>query len=339
MILLAGDIGGTKIDFAVYSQEMGLGKPLAEATVRSADYPGLESAAVEFVASAGAHIDQAVFGVAGPVVQGRVTGTNLPWELDERSLAQALGVQSVTLLNDLQAIANAVPRLPAEYLSTINAGQVQPGGALAVVAPGTGMGQAFLTWENGRYRAHPSEGGHTSFGPNSDLEMALLAFMRRRYGHVSVERVCSGRWMPGLYEFLRDEGHAPESPWLAEQIAAAEDPTPIIVGAGLDRDRPCELCRMAVDLFVRILGAAAGNLGLTVMATGGVYLAGGMSPRLLPALLKGSFLKAFTSKGRLSYLVERMPVHVVTHPQPGLYGAAAFGLVATEELRNARGDV
>ncbi len=326
ILLLAGDTGGTKTDLAIYSAREGLDHPLAAVTVRSGDYPNLEHAASEFLASAGITVDQAVFGVAGPVVEGRATGTNLPWELDETSLAGALGARRVTLLNDLQAIANAVPHLRPEHLRTLNVGLPQPGGALAVVAPGTGMGQALLTWENGRYRAHPSEGGHTSFSPNTDLEIELLLYLRRRYAHVSVERVCSGRWMISLYEFLRDEGHASEPAWLREQLEAADDATPVIVGAAQDAARPCELCRRTVEMFVRILGAAAGNLALTVMATGGVYLAGGMSYRLSQEIAEGPLMEAFVAKGRLSYLVELMPVHLVMHPQPGLLGAAAYGL-------------
>ncbi len=325
-LLLAGDTGGTKIDMAIYSAREGLQAPLADITVRSADYPDLESAACAFVASAGVQIDAAVFGVAGPVVEGRAIGTNLPWSLDEAALAQALGIQHVALLNDLQAIANAVPHLSAAELYTLNGAQPQEQGALAVVAPGTGMGQAFLTWERGRYRPHPSEGGHASFAPNTDLEVALLQYLRKRYEHVSVERVCSGRWMINLYEFLRDQGHALEPGWLAEQLEKAEDPTPVIVGAALADEQPCALCQKTVQLFVRILGGAAGNLALTVMATGGVYLAGGMSLRLREAIANGPFMEAFCAKGRLSYMVERMPVHIVIHPQPGLLGAAAYGL-------------
>lgn len=326
MNLLAGDIGGTKADLAIYSTDQGLDHPLAATTVRSADYPDLETAAREFVTASNIPISEAVFGVAGPVVQGRATGTNLPWVLDEGRLAKALGVRRATLLNDLLAIANAVPHLLPEHLQTLNQGEPQPDGALAVVAPGTGMGQAFMTWDGDRYRPHPSEGGHSSFCPNSDLQVELLVYLRQRYKHVSVERVCSGRWMISLYEFLRDERHAPEPAWLAERLAAADDPTPVIVGNALDTDNACELCRQTVELFVRILASAAGNLALTVMATGGVYLAGGMPLRLLSFLTQASFTEAFAAKGRLSYLVEQMPVHVVMHPQAGLYGAAAFGL-------------
>ncbi|MHB1318727.1 MAG: glucokinase, partial [Anaerolineae bacterium] len=250
--LLAGDIGGTKTDLAVYSAAKGPHVPLVSATVRSADYPDLESAANEFLERTAFRVQAAAFGVAGPVVEGRVTGTNLPWSLDEATLRPALRCGNVTLLNDLQAIANAVPFFEGDDLLTLSAGDPVEGGVLAVVAPGTGLGEAFLTCEGGRYRAHPSEGGHASFSPNSDLEVGLLMYLRRRYSHVSAERVCSGRWMINLFEFLRDEGHAEAPDWLEAELAGAEDPTPVLVAAGLDTERPCTIAQRVLDLFVRI---------------------------------------------------------------------------------------
>jgi glucokinase len=325
-MLIAGDIGGTKTDLAIYSQSEGLHAPLRQASVRSADYPSLETAALDFLAGGEYAVDAAVFGVAGPVVEGRATGANLPWMMDEGVIASVLGVGRVKLLNDLQAIANAVPFLNAEDLMTLNPGVPAPGGTLAVVAPGTGLGEAFLIMQDGHYVAHPSEGGHASFSPNSDREVALLSYLRRRYGHVSSERVCSGRWLINLYEFLRDEGHAIEPEWLAERIAAAADPTPVIVQAGLDEGRPCGIARMVLETFASILGGEAGNLALTVMATGGVYLGGGMPPRVLPAIRAGGLIQAFQSKGRLSYIVEAIPVHVILNARAGLMGAAGYGL-------------
>lgn len=324
--LLAGDIGGTKTDMAVYSFRGGPHIPIAKTTVRSADYPNLESAANEFLEDVGMEVQAAAFGVAGPVVDGKVVGTNLPWSLDEAVLRPALRCEQLTLLNDLQAIANAVPFFEGDDLLTLSAGDPAPGGVLAVVAPGTGLGEAFLTFEQGRYRAYPSEGGHASFSPNSDLELGLLAYLRRRYPHVSAERVCSGRWMINLYEFLRDEGHAIPPDWLVAQLATADDPTPVLVTAALGEERPCEIARGVLDLFVRILGGEAGNLALTVLATGGVYLGGGMPPRILPAIASGALMEAFRAKGRLSYIVEQIPVHVILQPQAGLLGAAAYGL-------------
>jgi len=324
--LLAGDIGGTKTDLAIYTPSRGPHNPILKTTVRSAEYTCLEAAASEFLAQAGVRIAAAAIGVAGPVMEGKASGTNLPWSLDEAELRNALACERVTLLNDLQAIANAVPHLEPDDLLTLSVGDPVAGGALAVVAPGTGLGEAFLTYEHGRYRAHPSEGGHATFSPNSDLEVGLLIYLRRRYEHVSAERVCSGRWMIHLYEYLRDEGHVSAPAWLEELVAAAEDPTPVLVTAGLDPLRPCPIAQQVLDLFVRILGGEAGNLALTVMATGGVYLGGGMPPRMLPAITSGSLLQAFQAKGRLRYILEQIPLHVILYPQAGLLGAAAFGL-------------
>ncbi|NLT73078.1 MAG: glucokinase [Chloroflexi bacterium] len=325
-LLLAGDIGGTKTDLAVYSLAGGPHSPLLATTVRSADYPNLEAAAKAFVSDSRLTVDAAAFGVAGPVVDGRVIGTNLPWSLDQSLLQAAIPCERVTLLNDLQAIANAVPFLEGDDIYTLSAGDPDPHGPLAVVAPGTGLGEAFLTFEGRHYRAHPSEGGHASFSPNSDLEVGLLAYLRRRYDHVSAERVCSGRWMINLFEYLRDEGRAEVPGWLAERLAAAEDPTPILVQAGLEDEPACPIARAVLDLFCQILGGEAGNLALTVMATGGVYLGGGMPPRLLSIITSGGLLDAFRSKGRLSYIVEQIPVHVIMQPRAGLMGAAAYGL-------------
>ena len=270
-------------------------------------------------------VDRAVFGVAGPVVDGQVIGTNLPWQLDEASLRKSLDLSSARLLNDLEAIAYAVPILGEDDLCTLSEGQRDPKGALGVIAPGTGLGEAFLTWEGSGYRAHPSEGGHADFAPNTPLQIELLRYLQERHGHVSYERVCSGRGLPNIYAFLRDSGHAQEPAWLAEQLASTSDPTPIIVDAGLDEKRPCELCKTVLDIFISILGAEAGNLALKLMATGGIYLAGGMLPHILPALKGELFGRAFQNKGRLSYVVAQVPVYVILNPNAGRLGAAQYG--------------
>ncbi len=194
------------------------------------------------------------------------------------------------------------------------------------MAPGTGLGEAYLTWDGARYEPHASEGGHGDFGPNSGLEIDLLRYLHKRFGHVSVERVCSGVGIPNIYDFMRDSGYAEEPEWLREQLDAATDPTPVIVSAALDSSRPCELCTAVLDTFVSILGAEAGNMALKVLSSGGVYIAGGIPPRILPALRQRRFLAAFRSKGRLSYLLEEMPVHVVFNAKAGLWGAAHYGL-------------
>ena len=327
MMLLAGDIGGTKTGLAVFAPKAGPRAPLAEATFPSADYPSLEALVREFLSQVGLKVEQASFGVAGPVVGGRATITNLPWIIEETRLQEALQLSSVRLLNDLEAIANGVPSLEPADLHTLNEGQPSPGGAIAVIAPGTGLGEAFLTWDGSRYQPHASEGGHADFAPITPLEIELLRYLLERFEHVSYERVCSGIGLPNIYAFLKDSGYAQESPWVAEQLAAADDPTPVIATAALDGERPSALCAATLNTFVSILGAEAGNLALKVLATGGVYLGGGIPPRILPALGRGRFMEPFRHKGRFSDLMARVPVHVILNPKVALLGAACHGLV------------
>jgi len=325
-MLLAGDVGGTKTNLAVFSPEDGPRAPLAEVTFPSADYPSLEAIVREFLARVDLKVEQASFGVAGPVAAGRAEITNLPWVMEETQLREALNLSSVRLLNDLAAIAHAVPFLEPADLHTLNVGQPTPGGAMAVIAPGTGLGEAFLTWDGTRYRPHASEGGHADFAPTNSFEVELLRYLQDRFQHVSYERVCSGRGLPNIYGYLKDSGYADEPAWLTEQLAAAGDPTPVIVNAALDSERPCELCVATLNAFVSILGAEAGNLALKVLASGGVYLGGGIPPRILPTLEQKPFREAFRHKGRMSDLLVRVPVHVILNPKVALLGAACHGL-------------
>lgn len=325
-MLLAGDIGGTKTILAIFSSEAGARTPLAQAIYHSADYESLEAMARVFLASEKLPVDRASFGVAGPVIEGRATITNLPWVMDEATLRQELGLQWVRLLNDLYSLACAVPILQADDLSTLNAGEKVPGGAIAVIAPGTGLGEAYLTWNGSRYQPHPSEGGHADFAPATPDEVGLVGYLFQRYSHVSYERVCSGIGLPHIYAYLKESGYAPEPAWLAAQLAATGDPTPAIVNAALRSPEPDPLCLGVLNTFVSILGSQAGNLALHVLATGGVYLGGGIPPRILPALQGKRFMEAFANKGRMEQLLARVPVHVILHPQVGLLGAASYGL-------------
>ncbi len=323
--MLAGDVGGTKTNVAIYSKEAGLHAPLLEATFPSTAYAGLAPLLQEFLTQTDIQVARACFGVAGPVVNGQARITNLPWVLDETQLAADLGLDSFTLLNDLVAIASGVPFLDPTDVYTLHPGQLQPGGALAVVAPGTGLGEGYLTWDGKKYRAHASEGGHCDFAPTNELEVDLLRYLQARLGRVSYERVCSGLGIPNIYAFLRDSGYAAEPAWLAEQLAAANDPNPVIVQAALEREQPCELCRKTLEIFVSILGAEAGNMALRVLATGGVYLGGGVPTHILAALDSDTFRAAFRNKGRLSSLLEQIPVYVILNPKIALLGAAARG--------------
>lgn len=327
-MLLAGDIGGTKTNLAIFSSESGPRAPLVDATLPSGHYPSLEAVVSDFLAQVDIKPERASFGVAGPVIAGKATITNLPWVMSETQLQTALDLLpgGVHLLNDLAAIAYAVPWLESDDLHTLNEGQVAPGGAIAVIAPGTGLGEGFLTWDGSRYRANASEGGHTDFAPTNSLEVDLLRYLLDRFGHVSYERVCSGRGLPNIYAFLKDSGYAQEPAWLAEQLAAVDDPNPVIVEAALTGARRCELCVATLETFVSILGTEAGNMALNVLATGGVYLGGGIPPRILPALEDGRFLEEFRAKGRMSDLMNRIPVHVILNRKVALLGAACYGL-------------
>ncbi len=323
---LAGDIGGTKTTLAIFSPAAGLRAPLTERTFRSAAFPNLAAIVREFLAQATISVRRAYFGVAGPVVLGKAAVTNLSWHISERELVAAFHFEQVTLLNDLVAIANAVPVLQANDLHTLNAGSPVPGGAMAVVAPGTGLGEAYLTWDGQAYHAYASEGGHTDFAPTDAQEMALLRYLQKKFGRVSYERICSGIGLPNIYAFLKDIGFAPEPDWLAAELAAVPDPNPILVRYALENPAKCPLCTETLRLFVSVLGAEAGNMALKVLASGGVYLGGGIPPRILPLLASETFMHPFANKGRFADMLRRFPVHVILNRRAALLGAARYGL-------------
>lgn len=327
-MLLAGDIGGTKTHLAIFSISHEP-KPEQEAIFKSADYPSLEAIAQKFLAETGTIITKAVFGVAGPVVNGQSKITNLPWVISEANVSQAIQLsgESVKLLNDLESIAYAVPHLSPIDLTALNSGQMDPnlGGHKAIVAPGTGLGEAILFYHNHQYHVLPSEGGHADFAPNNSLQMGLLRYMLDRYNHVSYERVCSGGLgIPNIYAYLKETRSTEESPQVAADLQQGGDPTPVIIQAALGNES--ELCRATLNTFVSILGAEAGNLALKVMATGGIYLGGGIPPKILNKLKDGTFMAAFVNKGRFGELLSRIPVYVILNENPGLLGAAYYGL-------------
>jgi glucokinase len=331
--LLAADLGGTKTDLGVYALAAGARAPLAIGRLPSGDHDGVASLARAFLDAHGLAVDCASFAVAGPVVDGRAQLTNLPWTLDERSLAGALGVKSAWLLNDLAATATAVPHLGPEEVVTLHAGTPVAGGAIAVIAPGTGLGESFLTWDGGRYCAHASEGGHAAFGPATPEDASLYIYVRERHGHVSYERVCSGIGLPLLYAYHRERG-TPESPAVAARLAATPEPARarVIIDAALDSAAPDALCVAALDRFVAILATATASLMLTTLSTGGVYLAGGIAARLAQRLQAGDFLARLRDRGRMGAVIAPMPVHVVTAGEAALLGAAIHGL---ERMRAA----
>jgi glucokinase len=324
IMILAGDIGGTKTALGIYSRRNGPYKPILEASFPSQDYDSLERIVKEFLTGKDLPLNGASIGVAGPVIGERAKVTNLPWVVEAKSLQEELEGIPVSLLNDLYAIASAIPHLDEDDLETINTGKAIANGAIAVIAPGTGLGEAYLVSDGRHYRACASEGGHADFGPNNELQDDLLIFLRKRYGHVSCERACSGKAIPDLYAFMKDSGRFQEPEWLREKITNVEDPTPIIADSAYKHH--VELSMAAMDLFVSILGSEAGNMALKVLATGGVYLAGGIPPRILPQLKGGKFMADFTHKGRFTTFLADVPVKVILNPKAALIGAACHGL-------------
>lgn len=327
MNVLVGDIGGTKSFLALFSQDKGPRDPLVETTYSSLQFQSFEDMLQEFLVENKEKVDVVCFGVAGPIINEKAQVTNLKWAVDGSSLRSRFHWELVRLINDLEAIAYSLPLLKKEDLHTLNAGKPVKNGCQAIIAPGTGLGEAFLTFDGNTYHAHPSEGGHSSFAPTDPLQMGLLKYLKDiGHQHVSFERVCSGgSGIPNLYAFLKTTG-LDEPAWLAEQLAAAEDATPVIVTAALDASQPCPLAKETLRLFVSILGEEAGNLALKVLSTGGLFLGGGMTPHILPALEKPHFLESLRNKGRFRPLLTDMPVHVILNNRAGLFGAASFGL-------------
>jgi glucokinase len=334
-MLMVGDIGGTKTELAVYSSITTLSVPVADAIFPSAQYQSLEEIVRSFQEQFDVPVDRACFGIAGPVEEGEVTTTNLPWVVKAASLKEELNLRSVLLLNDLEAQASAVPFLQAADLRVLNRGDAIKAAPLAVVAPGTGLGEAFLTWDGQHYIAHTSEGGHADFAPTNELQVGLLRYLQPRLDHVSYEWVCSGRGIPNVYAYLKDSGYAKESQEVAEQLARAKDHTPVIVEAAMDPASPDPLCVATIDLFVSILGAEAGNVALKILPRGGVYIGGGIPPRILPFLQKPLFLQAFMNKGRLAEILHPIPVYVILNRKIGLLGAAYRGFAEDDVNKRA----
>ncbi|HEX8042459.1 glucokinase [Candidatus Deferrimicrobium sp.] len=319
-MILAGDVGGTKTSLALYQREARGLLRRRMATYQSREHAGLDPILRDFLGE-GAAVERACIGAAGPVVDGRCRLTNLDWEVDEESLRRTLGVREAYLVNDLQAMASSLPFLQESDRAMMQKGEADPRGNMAVLAAGTGLGEGFLVGSDAGYIPLASEGGHVDFAPRDEREMRLHAFLRAKYGHVSVERVLSGPGLHEIYRFLREmEGMAEEKGVAAE--VTGEEPQRAILRHGLaGGPGPCA---EAVRIFCSLYGAEAGNLVLQYLATGGVYLGGGIAPAILSALRRGEFLAAFLDKGRMGNLLSRVPVMVILDPTAPLLGAASF---------------
>ena len=327
-IFLAADIGATKTNIGLFTFSGRLTAYSQLVQLKTADFPNLETLVAEFLFSQKAGVSFCVFGVPGPVDNGRAKVTNLPWVIDEKKIQRDLNVPIVRIINDLEAFAYALTELNPGDLFTLSTVKKDINGNRAIIAPGSGLGESFLTWDGAKYASFASEGGHGDFAPNSEIECELLLYLQKQYGHVSYERVCSGQGIKNIYRFLKDQKVEKEPAWLTEKFESAEtDPVPLIIEAALNTERPCPICVTTITLFSSVLGAEAGNLGLRVLAKGGVYLAGGLPERVLPFLKKKAFLNAFYQKGRMSDVLKNVPLHVITNPTAGLIGAARYGVV------------
>jgi glucokinase len=318
-MILAGDIGATNSRLAFFAERGGRLEPVVEETYPSRDHANLETIVKQFVSAHDLPIDVACFGIAGPVRHGRSETTNLPWVVDARELARALHIRVVGLLNDLEAHAYGIAMLAPEDFVTLNQGAPDASGNAAVIAAGTGLGEAGLYWDGQWHRPFAGEGGHTSFAPCDPLQMELLSFLSHEFGHVSWERVLSGPGLHNIYRFLRDTGRGEEPDWLTREMQQ-HDPPAVISQAALAGT--IALCRRALDLFVRLYGAEAGNLALKIMATAGVYVGGGIAPKIIQKLTDSTFMDAFVAKGRLKPLLQEIPVRIIMNDKVALLGAA-----------------
>jgi glucokinase len=333
-LLLAGDIGGTKtiLRLVESSETLGL-KTLYEESFRSGDFPDLVPMVQKFLTTANSRTpEKACFAIAGPLVKNTAKLTNLTWFLDKDRLIQELGIPSVSLINDFAAVGYGIFGLTKQDLLTLQVGKYQPAAPMAVIGAGTGLGQGFLIRQDNQYQVFPSEGGHADFAPRNELEFQLLKYLVDKHDiqRVSVERVVSGLGITSIYQFLRDRQIAPESPEIAQAVRTWEqeaqkaektvDPGAFIGSAALQKsDR---LSEQTMQLFIEVYGAEAGNLALKLLPYGGLYIAGGIAPKILPLMENGSFLLNFTQKGRMGSLLEEIPVHIILNQQVGLIGAA-----------------
>jgi glucokinase len=327
-MILAGDVGGTKVHLALYDFINGKLEYSRDERYAAKDYSGLEEIVRVFLSAE--KVTAACFGVPGPVRNGRLRLTNLPWTLDSNELATNLGITHVFLINDLEANGYGVAELAADQIHTLSEGDASQIGNRALIAAGTGLGEGLLIWNGHSHVPYPSEGGHADYAPRNEDEIDLLRFLKQKYsGRISYERVISGQGLTNIYSFLREVRGMEEPAWLAKRIVA-EDPNAVITELAMAAKS--EICEKALDMFVSAYGAEAGNMALKLLSVGGVYVGGGIAPRILEKLKDGTFIKAFTDKGRLSQLLINMPVRIILESRTALAGAAAYAEARAAEL-------
>jgi len=325
-MILAADIGGTKSRLAAFELEGNRLRCVVEKIYPSKDHSGLPEIVADFVKTEGIPVTSACFGVAGPVTHGHSKISNLTWEIDARELATQLRLKSVGLINDLEALAYGLGALESKDFVTISEGSPDTAGNMAVVSAGSGLGEAGLYWDGHRHHPFACEGGHTEFAPKNDVEVELLRYLMKKYGHqhVSYERILSGPGIQNIYEFLRDWEKEKEPDWLRDQLAAATDRPALISQLALEKK--ADICDRTLSIFVSVFGSEAGNCALKFMATGGVYVAG-IAGKIIPKMQEGGFMQSFLDKGRMKVLVEAAPVKIVLNEDAGLLGAARFTLI------------
>ena len=332
-MILAGDVGGTKVHLALYNFAGGRLKPVRDEKFPAHEFASLDAVVERFFSAKSderKEIAAACFGCPGPVRNGRLKLTNLPWTLDERDLQRSLSIEHIFLINDLEANGYGIPELAPESIFSLHAGDAAAVGHRGLIAAGTGLGEALLIWDGKTHRPIPSEGGHCDFAARDDREIALLNYLRGTLkGRVSWERVVSGIGIKNIYAFLRDVEKLEEPAWLRERMAA-EDPNAVIGKCA--EDGSSALCFETMKIFAAAYGAEAGNIALKVLAMGGIYLGGGIAPKMLKTLQSGGFVQAFMDKGRMSPLLESIPVRVILDETCALLGAAAFAEARAAEL-------
>ena len=327
-MILAGDVGGTKVHLALYEFIGGKLEYIREKQYPAKEYSGLEEIVKIFLGAD--RVSAACFGVPGPVRNGRLRLTNLPWTLDSRELAAGLAIDHVFLINDLEANGYGVAELSPEQIYPLSEGDAGQIGNRALIAAGTGLGEGILAWNGHIHVPYPSEGGHVDYAPRNEDEIDLLRFLKQKYnGRISFERVVSGMGLTNIYEFLREVRGVEEPAWLAARIAE-QDPNAVITELALAAKS--EICEKALEMFVSAYGAESGNLALKVLSVGGLYVGGGIAPRILEKLKDGTFMKAFTDKGRLSQLLVNMPVRIILESKAALLGAAAYAEARAAEI-------